>query len=119
VQRFSNLKVWQRAQELAVRVYKSTQQFPDDEKFGMTSQMRRAVVSVSTNLAEGSKRAGRRDFARFINTSEGSLAELESLCLLSERLSYLPESERDSLVAEMNEIARMLNGLRVAVVRER
>jgi four helix bundle protein len=79
VQRFTDLKVWQRSHALTLDIYKFTATFPTDERFGLISQLRRAAVSVPTNIAEGSKRQSNPDYARFLNIAEGSLAETEYL----------------------------------------
>jgi four helix bundle protein len=83
VQRFTDLKVWQRSHALTLEIYRFTATFPTDERFGLISQLRRAAVSVPTNIAEGSKRQSNPDYARFLNIAEGSLAETEYLLLLS------------------------------------
>jgi four helix bundle protein len=80
VQRFTELKVWQRSHSLVLEVYRLTSKFLSDEQFGLTSQLRRAIVSVPTNIAEGSKRLTKADYARFLNITEGSLAESEYPC---------------------------------------
>jgi four helix bundle protein len=90
VQRFQDLKVWQRSHALVLEIYRLTKDFPSTERFGITSQIRRAAVSVPTNIAEGTKRLGGQDFVRFINIAEGSLAETEYLITLSRDLIYLP-----------------------------
>ncbi len=82
-QRFTELKVWQRSHALFLDLYKLTAKFPGDERFGLTSQLRRAAMSVPTNIAEGSKRQSNVEYARFLNIAEGSLAETEYLVLLS------------------------------------
>ena len=74
MQRFTELTVWQRSHELALEIYRLTERFPKDERFGVTSQLRRAAVSTASNIAEGSKRQHRRDYARFLNIAEASLA---------------------------------------------
>ena len=115
MQRFQDLKVWQRSHSLVLEIYRLTQNFPETERFGMTSQLRRAAASVPTNIAEGSKRQHRPDYARFLNIAEGSLAETEYLILLSSDLGYLPADVATHLTGEMTEIARMLFALRSKV----
>jgi four helix bundle protein len=110
MQRFTELKVWQRAHALVLGVYQSTTAFPNDERFGLTSQLRRAATSVPTNIAEGSKRASPREYAHFLNVAEGSLAETEYLLLLSKALGYLNEGGK--LEGEVREVAGMLSALR-------
>jgi len=115
MQRFQDLKVWQRSHALVLELYRQTQGFPGEERFGLVSQLRRAAASVPTNIAEGSKRQRRPDYARFLNIAEGSLAETEYLVLLSSDLGYLSPEIASRLTAEVTEIARMLNALRSKV----
>lgn len=115
MQRFTELKVWQRSHALALRVYPLTRALPADEKFGLISQLRRAAISVPTNIAEGSKREGNQDFARFLNIAEGSLAETEYLIMLARDLSYLTPASVAPLLSEIKEVARMLHYLRMKV----
>ena len=115
MQRFTDIKVWQRSHALVLQVYRHTAAFPREERFGLTSQMQRAAVSVPTNIAEGSKRQGKDDFARFLNIAEGSLAETEYLVILAGDLSYLKAEVSKPLLAEIEEIARMLYTLRVKI----
>lgn len=118
MQPFTELKVWQRSHALVLQLYKLTREFPADERFGLTSQLRRAAMSVPTNIAEGSRRQHRPDFARFLNIAEGSLAEVEYLVMLSRDLGYVEEKTARPQVDEANEIARMLYALRRKVDSE-
>ena len=115
MQRFIELEVWRRSHSLVLEIYRLTQSFPSEEKFGLTSQIRRAAVSVATNIAEGSKRVARPDYARFLNISEGSLAETQYLLMVSRDLGYLSGTVHDSTQKSAAEIARMLHGLRIKV----
>jgi four helix bundle protein len=115
LQRFQDLKVWQRSHSLVLENYHLTSGFPDSERFGITSQLRRAAVSVPTNTAEGTKRLGNQDFVRFINIAEGSLAETEYLIMRSRDLAYLSAEATAKPMAETIEIAKMLNALRARV----
>ena len=115
MQRFTDLKVWQRGHSLVLRVYRLTMALPDNEKYGLVSQLRRAAVSVPTNIAEGSKREGNQDFVRFLNIAEGSLAESEYLIMLSRDLDYLTPTSVAPLLEEIKEVARMLHYLRMKV----
>jgi four helix bundle protein len=90
---FRDLKVWQKAHELALDIYRTTTQFPKQEMYGLVSQMRRCAVSVGSNIAEGRGRGGDIEFARFMQIACGSLTELEYQLLLSRDLKYLPETE--------------------------
>jgi four helix bundle protein len=110
--RFEKLMVWQRAIDLADRVYEFTQSFPSDERFGLTNQMRRAVVSISSNIAEGSGRASDNDYARFVEIAYGSLMEVVSQAHLAARRGYLTQANLTLLLDAADEEARMLSGLR-------
>ncbi len=113
MQRFQDLKVWQRSHALTLEIYRATSSYPATERFGLVSQLRRAAASVPTNIAEGSRRRGRWDYARFLNIAEGSLAETEYLVLLSGELGYLKSHKR--LSAEIDELGKMLYALRQKV----
>lgn len=115
MQRFQDLKVWQRSHALVLELYRLSKDFPEAERFGVVSQLRRAAASVPTNIAEGSKRQHRPDYARFLNIAEGSLAETEYLILLSGDLGYLPADVAARLTGEATEVARMLYALRSKV----
>ena len=117
MQRFTELRVWQRSHAAVLAIYRATAQFPVEERFGVTSQLRRAALSVPTNIAEGSKRVSRQEYARFLNMAEGSLAETEYLLMVSKDLGYLAPRDVSSLLAETTEIARMLNSLRAKVAK--
>lgn len=117
MQRFTELKVWQKGHALVLTVYRLTASFPADERFGLTSQLRRAAVSVPSNIAEGSKRVGNQDYARFLNIAEASLAEAEYLLILARDLGYVDESTAAPICAEADEVARMFHGLRTKVER--
>jgi len=107
--------VWQRSHALVLQVYRLTKTFPADERFGLTSQLRRAVLSVPTNIAEGSKRLTNPEYARFLNIAEASLAETEYLLMVSRDLGYLTAAITRPVLLETGEIAKMLHGLRSKV----
>jgi four helix bundle protein len=90
-------------------------EFPSDERFGLTAQVRRAAVSVACNIAEGSKRRTSKDYAHFLNMAEASLTEVECILMIARDLNYLTPSSADPLLQETDEIARMLNALRAKV----
>lgn len=115
MQRFTDLKVWQRSHALTLQMYRVTSSFPDHERFGLVSQLRRASASVPTNIAEGSKRLRSQDYARFLNIAEGSLAETEYLVILARDLAYIGPDVSEPLLKEADEIARMLHALRTKV----
>lgn len=100
--------MWGKAHELAIAVYKVTKNFPKEELYGLTSQVRRACVSISANLAEGCGRSGGAELARFAQISLGSASELEYHFLLSHDLGYLYNSNFDSLTNQVTEVKRML-----------
>jgi four helix bundle protein len=108
---YKDLEVWKKAVDLAVEVYEITRRFPDSEKFGLSIQMRRAAVSVPSNIAEGHARGTSKEFQRFLNIALGSLFELETQALLSARLGFLKKERYGSLNEEMQRIGRMLRGL--------
>lgn len=119
MQRFADLKVWQRSHTLVLHIYRLTAGFPAEERFGLVAQLRRAALLVPTNIAEGSKRQGSQDYARFLNIAEGSLAETEYLLLVSRDLAFAVAKAVQTLLDEADEIARMLHALRTKVVRGR
>lgn len=109
---FEKLDVWQLAVEFADRVYAVAARFPSEERFGLTSQMRRASVSISSNIAEGSSRSSRTDFARFVEIAYGSLMELVSQAHIAKRQSMITDSDFQELASIAERLARMLSGLR-------
>jgi four helix bundle protein len=115
MQDFAKLRVGRQARALVVAVYRLTSTFPRGEQYGLTSQLRRAAVSVVCNLAEGAKRQSRTDYARFINMAEGSAAEVEALFGLCSDLSLVSSADAESLLAQVADIGRMLFRLRQAV----
>ena len=109
IKTFRDLIAWQRAMELARQVYQITARLPEVERFGLTSQMRRAAISIPSNIAEGYARGMRADYLRFLRTSRGSLAELQTQLLLAEQLGMLAVDPRtNDLLAESD---RILQGL--------
>lgn len=115
MQRFTELKVWQKSHTFVLQVYRLTKSFPSEERYGLTSQLRRAALSVPTNVAEGAKRQTNAEYARFLNIAEGSLAESEYLLMVSRDLGYLTDATSKPLLAQADEIAKMLHGLRTKV----
>ncbi len=108
---FKDLKVWQKAHELVLEIYRVTKEFPKEERFGLISQLRRSASSVPTNLVEGFKRRGQKDFAHFVNIAEGSLEETKYLLFLSKDLRYLRVDSLDRLNLMCDEVGKMLSGL--------
>lgn len=110
------LKVWQRSVNFTVELYQITKQFPVEERFGLVAQMRRAAVSIPSNLAEGAARS-RAEYAQFIRIAIGSVSELDSQLEICKRLNYLSNEQYQHLEQELTEIDRMLIGLRKAIVK--
>lgn len=118
-QSYKDLLVWQKGIELAKGIYRLTQDFPSEEKFGLTAQMRRAAVSIPSNLAEGQARHTSGEFVQFISYAEGSAAELDTQLILAVELSFCKKTTALSIYELIEEIRRMLNALRRAVSRRK
>ncbi|MFY9674904.1 MAG: four helix bundle protein [Terriglobales bacterium] len=108
---YKDLAVWQRAMQLVKEIYACTRSFPRDELFGLSSQMRRAAVSVASNIAEGKGRYSQKELLQFLYKSRGSLMELETQILIATDLGYLDELDRRTLMATFLKVAQLLNGL--------
>jgi four helix bundle protein len=108
---YRDLKASQKAMELVTVVYASTQKFPKEKTYGLTSQMRRAAVSIPSNIAEGQGRRLEGDFQHFLRNGRGSLLELETQILIARNLRYLGEGDAEALLAMCAEVGRILNGL--------
>ncbi len=108
---YRDLIVWKKAMDLTEEVYRVTNSFPRHELYGLTNQMRRAAVSIPSNIAEGQGRGSNREFSRFLNIAHGSLAELETQLLLSVRLGYINEKEIEQIQQNTNEVGKMIRGL--------
>ena len=109
---YKELIIWQKGMDLAKAVYQLTASFPSEEKFGLASQMRRAAVSVPSNIAEGQARHGRREFLQFLSHASGSLAELETQLLLAENLGYHNHDRAAGIAKNIEELQRMLAAIR-------
>lgn len=112
VKHYKELKIWQKGMSVSKAVYELTSKLPVDERFGLTAQMRRAAVSVPSNIAEGQARHGTKEFLLFLSHAGGSLAELETQLLLSVDLGYCRPSETDSILEQIGELQRMLAAIR-------
>jgi four helix bundle protein len=108
---YQELTVWKHAHGLALDLYRSTQHFPDGKRYGITSQLRRAAISVPSNIAEGTGRVGNRDQARFLQIARGSVCELECQLLLARDIGYLTLETWSALDKRCREVGKMLNGL--------
>ena len=115
VQNYRQLEVWQLAMDLAERCYQATKGFPKEELFGLTSQIRRSAVSIPANIAEGQGREHTKEFLNHLSIARGSLLELETHLMLSQRIGLLQQPELDSLLAMTDRLSRMLSGLRKAL----
>ena len=109
--KYEDLKVWQKAFELTLLVYRGTQGFPTQEIYGLTNQMRRAAVSIASNIAEGKGKSSDRDFAVFLCHARASLHELETQSLIAERLGYWQGDTAEAIKFLTAETGKMLNGL--------
>lgn len=106
--KYQELIVWHKAMDLVTTIYGYTQAFPQDEVFGLISQMRRAAVSVPSNIAEGQGRQSKAEFRRFLSIARGSLYELETQVVIAQRLNYLTEENGDDLFETLEEVAECL-----------
>ncbi|TDI34618.1 MAG: four helix bundle protein [Acidobacteria bacterium] len=116
IQNYRKLIAWQRGMDLAEAIYRVTAEFPSVERFGLSRQLRRAAVSVISNITEGRGRRSTKDFKRFVDIAYGSLCELETQLELAERLDFFSKEERQRTLALVSETGRLLNGLRRALV---
>jgi len=114
--RFEKLEVWHEARAINRAIYKIARQFPRHEMFAMTSQLRRAAVSISSNIAEGSGRNSDKDFAHFLEQAYGSLMEAASLCYLALDEGYVSEIELNQLLDDLEKLARRIAGLNRSLV---
>jgi four helix bundle protein len=105
------LDVWRKSIDFVVALYKATEVFPKEEKFGLTSQLRRAAVSIAANIAERAARRSDKEFAHFLSNSQGSTSEVETELLIAHKLHYCPEVDYLALRSSLDEIGRMLTGL--------
>src|SRR5437868_11804438 len=108
---YRELIAWQKGMRFVTEVYAVTQRFPREERYGLTNQLRRAEVSVPSNIAEGQARYSQKEFHHFLSQARGSLAEIETQLLIARELKYLEPAEADDLLATANKLGRVLNGL--------
>ena len=109
---FEKLETWQKAIAFADLIYSVTRGYPDAERFGLTHQMRRAAVSICSNIAEGSSRSSKSDYSRFVEIATGSLFEVVSQATISKRQTFLNEDDFQKVYSAAEEQSRMLSGLR-------
>jgi four helix bundle protein len=112
VKSYQDLEVWKNSLDLVERVYYATKNIPTDERFGLTSQLRRAAVSIPSNIAEGAARHGTGEFLQFLGVATGSQAELETQLILAKRRQILSQADFDQLQSETSQVGRMLSGLK-------
>ena len=108
---YKDLIVWQKSMDLVMMIYQATKVFPKEELYGLTSQLRRAVVSVPSNIAEGHARKSTAEFKNFLSIARGSLAEGETQILIAQRLGYINHQQVDDILSLLVEINKMLNSL--------
>jgi four helix bundle protein len=106
-----NLEVWKNSMELAKKIYKITGSFPASEIYGLVSQMRRAVVSILSNISEGAARSGKKEFLQFINIAQGSASELDTQIELAKELEYITQQNYDEMISLLTIISKQLYGL--------
>ena len=111
VRNYSELIVWHKAMDLVAMVYASTKAFPKEELYGLTNQLRRAVVSIPPNIADGQGRRSTNEFVRYLSIAHGSLREVETQILIAERLGYFEELALRELMNSASEVGRLINGL--------
>ncbi len=116
IKSYKDLTVWQKSIELVIEIYKLTKNFPKDEIYGLTSQIRRASVSIPSNIAEGFSRKHRKEYSQFIRIAFGSGAELETQLIISKKLKYSNDNEYQKVDSLLIEIMKMLNSLNSALV---
>src|SRR5215472_6301142 len=108
---YTELVAWQKAMDFVEAVYQASKAFPKDELFGLTSQVRRAAVSIPSNIAEGQSRRSSREFLQFLSIARGSLSEVETQLIISKRLNYLSREQLTDLQHKSAELGRVINGL--------
>jgi four helix bundle protein len=111
VQSYRDLVVWKKSMALVLNVYRCTQAFPKIETYGLTSQLRRAVISVPSNVAEGQGRLSTGEFRQFLGNARGSLMEVETQILVAQDLGYFDQNQSEALLSATAEVGRILNGL--------
>ncbi|MBB3186946.1 four helix bundle protein [Microbacter margulisiae] len=109
---FKKLVIWTKSVEFVTEIYKTTSTFPENERFGLVSQLQRAAVSVPTNIAEGSAKSSTKDFARFLEISLGSTFELETELFVSLNLSYVNLEQYNQLINKLTELQKMILGFK-------
>lgn len=109
--KFKELKVWQKSIQLVTKIYLVTSKFPKEELYGLTSQMRRCAISIPSNIAEGAGRGSKKEFSHFLDIAKGSSFELETQLIISKELRFSHHSIIDEITVELDEIQKMITGL--------
>lgn len=110
--RFKDLEIWKLSRQFCSQIYVTTANFPDDEKFGLTNQLRRACVSIPSNIAEGCSRSSNKDFSRFLEIAIGSIYEIETQLLIAFDLGYVNQLKLDELIHDLETIVKMISKFR-------
>lgn len=105
---FRKLQIWIRSKKLVLRIYDVTENLPSNEKFGLISQIRRAAISIPSNIAEGSAKESNKEFNRFLEIAKGSSYELETQLIISSELGFIDTNNADSIINEINELQKMI-----------
>lgn len=108
---YCNLIAWKKAFDLALAIYRATSQFPNEERYGITSQLRRAGISVPSNIAEGQGRNSRAEFRHYLSIAQGSLKEIETQVMIATKLGYCVQEQAAQLLGMTSEVGRLINGL--------
>jgi four helix bundle protein len=111
IKNYQELNIWKRSVEIAIEIYNTSKNFPKEELYGLTSQIRRASVSIPSNIAEGFTRYHNKEFRQFLYVSLGSCAEVETQLFIAQRLNYIDQEKASKLVKELGEIGKMINNL--------
>ncbi len=114
---FRKLEIWHLSRSLVKKIYEITAEFPDTEKYGLCSQLQRAVVSIASNIAEGSSRNSEKGFARFLEIAQGSAFEVETQLVLANDISYLTDESLETLLEELHVLQKKINSL-ITVIRK-
>ncbi len=115
--RFKELEIWRKSRFFCVKIYSATSSFPSEEKFGLTNQLRRAAVSIPSNIAEGSSRQSNKDFARFLEIAIGSAYELETQLLISSDLGFINSDKAEEMINMLEEIVKMTSKFRSTLIQ--
>ena len=118
IQSFRDLVVWQKSIDLVTKIYQLSKEFPKEEIFGLTSQIRRAAVSIPSNIAEGRGKSTKGEFQQFLHHSRGSLAEVETQIIIAQNLGYLSNKETEQVIDMTSEIGRLLHGLITSIKKK-